>query len=94
MPKSGNAFNQAVRHLKNVKLPDFAEEYSDLRRAIIESKLVLLTSPPLHTPLEQAPFVDNMDFSGQMWETMLPQAPYMVEDYCGDAQMSYDGHFE
>jgi hypothetical protein len=83
-----------MRHLNNVKLPDLAKEYSDIRRAIIESKLGLLTSMPLHTPLEQPPFVGSMNFSGQMWETMLPQAPYMIEEYGGEGQIPYGGDFE
>jgi hypothetical protein len=94
LPKSGNAFNTAIRHLNNVKLPDMAKVYSGLRKAIIESKLVLLTSAPSSIPLEQPLYMGSVNFSGPMWETMLPQTPYAFADYGGEDQLPYDWHFE
>lgn len=95
LPKSGNAFSVAIRHLNDVKLPDIAKEYSDLRRAVIESKLILLTSTPPRIPQEQPSDVGITDFSGPIWETVFSQTtPYTFAGYGGADQMPYDAHFE
>lgn len=95
LPKSGNAFNMAIRHLNSVKLSDMAKEYSDLRRAVIETKLVLLTSMPSQIPQEQPSGLGCTDLSGPNWDTLFPQlTPQTFAGYGDGEQIPYDAHFE
>lgn len=94
LPKSGKPFTEAIQHLKSVKLPDKARKYSELRKAVIDSKLVLMTSTPQNALQQQPPYAGGVDFSLQGWDTMLPQTSYTFGEFGCEDQMDYCGPFQ
>lgn len=46
LPKSGSRFKDVIEHMDKIKIKDTANQYSELRKIVIESRLASLTSGP------------------------------------------------
>jgi len=76
LPKSGSAFDQAVNRLKSVNIPEIASRYSNLRKAVIDSKLTSMISGVPKTFPDPQPSYTGPDFSTPDWSTSPSQALY------------------
>ena len=83
-----------MQRLELVRLPEKARKYSDLRRAVIRSRLSTMISMAQNTFLPQLPFAGGVNSSGQEYNMMPPATYAMGECFGPDGMQYFDGFNE